>query len=533
MKKCFKLFAAALMALTMFMPAQANEELTICNGNTTSSYIPFKPIDFQDAGMHSQLIYPAELLTEMNGQQINSITFYLQDTDGMYAADGQLVVKMGETDNTTYASAADFRTGLVQVAAMPLTAGVTELVIEFNSPYNYQGGNLVLDFTNPEQGDDNYYAWNHWYGQTTTYYSAIGSNGAMDKFLPKATINYGVPQEWAATVTPLGLNFNIPAEREEVQTIVVRNKGLNPFTPVISSLSAPLSIEADPVELATGESLEIRVKFAPTEICNCWAKLTINCGDAGTFEVIIDAIATAPVYEVTVGDQATTNEFLPIRGYYMDEVGTYGQMIYTEEMMGAAKGNKITKVTFYPRSALSSSLANGKIQLSFKNVEGQIEFAEATALTEMTAVANCTINGGETQLVFVLDEPYQYDGGSLAIEALAVQRSTSFASTLFYGDNYDYLPSMYHFASTTKTSNFLPMATFTYDKSGTPQPEVLKGDVNGDHEVNISDAIVLISAILNSDMTGVNLLNADVDENQEVNITDAIKLINFVLNEEW
>ncbi|MBR5168950.1 MAG: DUF2436 domain-containing protein [Muribaculaceae bacterium] len=64
-------------------------------------------------------------------------------------------------------------------------------------------------------------------------------------------------------------------------------------------------------------------------------------------------------------------------------------------------------------------------------------------------------------------------------------------------------------------------------------PEVLKGDVNDDHVVNISDAIALITAILNSDLTGINIANADVDESTEINITDAIKLINYVLNEEW
>ena len=534
MKKSFKLLSAALMALAMFMPAQANETLTVYPGVGSSSYVPFRNIDFQDNGMHSQLIYPADQLVEMTGQQINSVTFYL--TDGMMADGGQLAVKMGETATPTYASAADFRTDLTQVAAMPITSGVTELVIEFETPYLYQGGNLVMDFTNPEAGGDNWFGWNSWNGETQgSNYTAIGSNGAMATFLPKATFDYGVPQEWDARVNPLQLNFNIPAEREEVQTITILNKGLNAFTPVISEVYAPFSIDVEPVELAMGESLEIPVKFAPTVACNCVANLTIDCGEAGIFEVEINGIASDPVYEVTVGSKVGSDEFLPIRCYYMDETGTYGQMIYTEEMMGEVKNNKITKVTFYPTSTLSSSLANGQIQLSFKNVGEQIGFAEATAMTEMTAVANVVLNGGETELVFVLDEPYEYTGGSLAIEALSVVKSNTFSRTNFYGESNDYSPSLYHYSSTTRTSNFLPMATFTYDKASAPQPTFELGDVNHSGGVDIDDVTILINKVLGNtpETYFAEQANCNGDAEGMVDIDDVTALITRVLTGAW
>lgn len=531
MKNCFKVFFAALMALAMFVPAQANEELTICNDNRTSSYIPFRPIDFQDDGMHSQLIYPAEKLAEMNGQQINSIKFYLQD--GMYAANGQLLVKMGETANAVYASAADFRTDLVEVAAMPLTEGVTELVIDLSTPYTYLGGNLVIDFTNPEQGDDNFYGWNHWYGETADYYSAIGSNGAMDKFLPKATFDYGVPQEWDAKVTPLELTFNLPAEREEVQTITILNKGQNAFTPVFGTLNDALSIDVEAVELAMGQKLEVPVKFAPAVAGDYSTTLTINCGNAGAFEVVINAIATDPVYEVVVGDKTTSDEFLPFYTYYFDVEGTLGQMIYTEEMMGAAKGNKITKVTFHPTKALLSSVANGKVQLSFKNVGEQVGFDEAVALTEMTAQATYTFVGGETELTFVLDEPYEYNGGSLALEAVVLE-STSFSHNAFYGNKYDYNPSFYHYVSTTTTYNkmstFLPMTTFTYDKASTPEPQVIRGDVDGDENVSVADATALIDILLSG---GTASDAADANLDHEVSIADVTAIIDYLLSGTW
>ena len=65
------------------------------------------------------------------------------------------------------------------------------------------------------------------------------------------------------------------------------------------------------------------------------------------------------------------------------------------------------------------------------------------------------------------------------------------------------------------------------------EPEGLRGDVNNDHEVNISDAIALINAIVNGDNSGINTDNANVNGDEEVNISDAIMLINYVLNNVW
>ncbi len=58
-----------------------------------------------------------------------------------------------------------------------------------------------------------------------------------------------------------------------------------------------------------------------------------------------------------------------------------------------------------------------------------------------------------------------------------------------------------------------------------------RGDVNGDGEVNISDAIMLITYIASGSAPGIDLSAADCNEDTEVNISDAITLINYVLNE--
>jgi len=65
------------------------------------------------------------------------------------------------------------------------------------------------------------------------------------------------------------------------------------------------------------------------------------------------------------------------------------------------------------------------------------------------------------------------------------------------------------------------------------KPAGLRGDVNGDGSVNISDAIVLINYVQNGNATGMNMTNADANQDGSVNITDAIALINYVLGGNW
>ena len=61
----------------------------------------------------------------------------------------------------------------------------------------------------------------------------------------------------------------------------------------------------------------------------------------------------------------------------------------------------------------------------------------------------------------------------------------------------------------------------------------LRGDVNGDHVVDITDATMLINYLLSGDATDINLENANCDQVGGVDISDATTLINYLLNGTW
>ena len=63
--------------------------------------------------------------------------------------------------------------------------------------------------------------------------------------------------------------------------------------------------------------------------------------------------------------------------------------------------------------------------------------------------------------------------------------------------------------------------------------EALRGDVNGDGTVNVTDVTALINAVLNSDFNGIYFRNADVDYNGDITVTDITLLIGYNLNDSW
>ena len=67
----------------------------------------------------------------------------------------------------------------------------------------------------------------------------------------------------------------------------------------------------------------------------------------------------------------------------------------------------------------------------------------------------------------------------------------------------------------------------------TAKPTFLRGDVNGDDKVSISDVTALINYLLSHNTTGVNVDAADCNQDSKVNISDVTALINYLLSHSW
>ena len=522
MKKSFKLFAAALMALGIFAPAQATE-LTLFDGTYTCRVAPINVYWLEAAGTQTQVIYPEAELAPLKGRPINSMKFYLQSATS--CSDDSIRISLGTYEYDAFQEN-EFLTGLTTVATIKMEAGITELLITFDEPFVYEGGNLVFESYVEKAGT--YSSYDYFVG-VNPYRDNVKSRSQLDRFLPKTTFDF-TPAEYAAAISPTELTFKPirVGEVSEEMTVVLSNIGLNAFTPAIS-VAAPFSTTAQPVELAPGATMEIPVKFAPTEEGNFEDVMSIDCGEAGVVKVTLIAKGLFPADEITVCDGEAYNSYLPVSGYYYDAAGTYGQMIYPAEKLTEIKGKEIVGVMFYPQT--TPLFSEGNLQLSFGGTE-MTYFESVDPITGLTVVGSVAPEADATELAIYFDEPYKYTDGNLVIEAY-VTEAGGWKSTKFYGVETAGASSIYcgvsSWSNSEDTANFLPKVTFICKKSG-EEPEPLIGDVDGSGEVTIADVTALIDILLG---TGEASAAADCNGDNSVTIADVTALIDYLLNGEW
>ena len=82
--------------------------------------------------------------------------------------------------------------------------------------------------------------------------------------------------------------------------------------------------------------------------------------------------------------------------------------------------------------------------------------------------------------------------------------------------------------------------TYAHIDGGTSNPGYftaknagLRGDVNGDGSVNISDVTALIDYLLSGNASGISLSGADCNQDNSVNISDVTALIDYLLSGHW
>ena len=461
MKKSFKLLFAALFALAAVVPAKA-ETLTVFDDVATNESSPIYGYYMDTQNYIVQTILPAEDLTVMQGAFITSMKFYVSGEDGNLINGGKVAISLGTTNQTAFSSYSS-PVEVTQVAEVVMTLGETEVVVNFDTPYNYEGGNLVIESKVIETAN---YPHNYFLGKASEVTNVLLKSNyttSTDGFYPKTTFTYEV-FEYLAAVSANELAFGqLYLEEEATKSFTLKNIGKNAFTPVFSALTAPFSITPAAAEIAPGESVEYSVKFAPTAVGEFAQTLSIDCGAAGNFEVALTGVGAEMPAEVVVAEGTSTNSYVPVYGYSYDGTGGLGQMIYPESMLTELVGKKINALKFH-HDLPYSKMNGGNIQLSMKVVEDGA-FASATAITDMTVVANGSPVAGETEIVFTFNEPFLYNGGNLAVEAL-VTEAGSYGSDKFYGVALDGASYGYYndFGWESNVFNFLPMATFGYVK---------------------------------------------------------------------
>ena len=126
----------------MAFAAQANI-LTVAEGTDEAQYAPFYGFQMDALGAKSQVIYPADMLADMNGGTITEIKFYPTQAFGALGS-GNLQISLKEVEQDRYTSTTLVTDATVVGNAYPVQ-GNAEWVIVFDQPFEYHGGNLMIE----------------------------------------------------------------------------------------------------------------------------------------------------------------------------------------------------------------------------------------------------------------------------------------------------------------------------------------------------------------------------------------------------
>ena len=185
-----KVFLTLVMFLLAFTGVVRADELTVHDGTGTNSYVPAYGF-YADAYLKCEMVYPAAELTDMVGGTINGITYYAT-TPASDAWTGTWQVFVREVTDATIS--AFVGPGTVVYEGL-LDGTQSEMEITFTTPYQYNGGNLLVGVYETATGN---YKSVTWAGETVDgasvqgySYSDLSSVSATQRnFLPKTTFEY-------------------------------------------------------------------------------------------------------------------------------------------------------------------------------------------------------------------------------------------------------------------------------------------------------------------------------------------------------
>ena len=189
----FKLLLFTLLcSLAALMPAKA-ETLTVYNGTATNQYVPVYGL-YAENYQKCEFIMNAEELSDLApGSIITGLKWYLSSPASASWGNAKFQIFMKEVSGTTL-SAFTGMDGATIVYDGSLDPTASEMSIVFNTPYAYNGGNLLIGVYEYVKGT---YKSSYFYGLSTSGASVSGYSSSFAavsptqrNFVPKTTFTY-------------------------------------------------------------------------------------------------------------------------------------------------------------------------------------------------------------------------------------------------------------------------------------------------------------------------------------------------------
>ena len=212
-KVLFFLTTLTLLSLAWGGAVKAQQTLTVYDqgGDNSNYYVPMYGGYF-DENTKTEFVIPAAQLEAMNGGTITSMKFYISSVSGDYswASTQTVFLKEVESDQLSAYSGTDGATIVYTGQFTAPESTETEFEINFQTPYEYHGGNLLVGIYN-SAGGSSHYRFVYWYGENVNGASGSGNSNSsladvsfsQKNFIPKTTFTYEAP---AGCVKPANIN---------------------------------------------------------------------------------------------------------------------------------------------------------------------------------------------------------------------------------------------------------------------------------------------------------------------------------------
>ncbi len=184
-----------------------NDTLTVANG-TATSYAPIYYEIFGYGPQQCQMIYPASMLSDLQGRSITAMAFYM-NSPSPSSWNINVTVRVAIVNESTL-SAINTTANFVQVWQGAVTGQNSIQWFNFSEPITYSSGNLLVEVS--ATASNSYNASGSFVGITQNGASYISYNlfgydlGQVDDFLPKASFVYNND---AACFQPADLAVNL------------------------------------------------------------------------------------------------------------------------------------------------------------------------------------------------------------------------------------------------------------------------------------------------------------------------------------
>lgn len=294
-------------------------------------------------------------------------------------------------------------------------------------------------------------------GETAYTFGVTSSCGSLESDMRTVSfttlISCPAPANLAAVLTPgdgtvATLNWNAGGEESEWQ----------------------LCLNGDMTNLVSAyDSTYDMTNLTPEQAVAAKVRAICGVGDTSAWSSEISFTPTN-AYTVTVNDGTTTNEYVPVYGYYADE-NTKSQFIIPATDLSAMAYGTINKLTFYA--------SNESVSWGSASFEVYLSETSETAVNSLAAVSGMTqVYTGSLSIVnnvmeFTLTTPYQYMGGNLLV-AFEQPTTGTWSRSYWYGVTATGA-SQGGYGTSVSQRNFLPKTTIAYTPGEAPSCPAVMG----------------------------------------------------------